>query len=86
MTDRIEDDLPPHSVERTLAGFARPARTHPPRVLILYGSLRARSFSRLLAELLLRDQEPVLSERYSEAKERRAHGALEPALGVAPKE
>ena len=36
--------------------------------------------------LLLRDQEPVLSNRSSEAKERRAHGALKPALGVAPKE
>ncbi len=50
MSDRIDDDLPPHSVASTLASFARPPSTHPPRVLILYGSLRARSFSRLLAE------------------------------------
>lgn len=50
MTDRIDDDLPPHTVASVLAGFARPASTHAPRVLILYGSLRPRSFSRLLAE------------------------------------
>ncbi|MBK9035019.1 MAG: arsenical resistance protein ArsH [Myxococcales bacterium] len=50
MSDRIDDDLPPHTVASTLASLARPASTHPPRVLILYGSLRTRSFSRLLAE------------------------------------
>lgn len=30
--------------------FAPPTATHPPRILILYGSLRARSYSRLAAE------------------------------------
>ena len=50
MSDRIDDDLPPHSVASTLASLAAPAATHAPRILILYGSLRARSFSRLLAE------------------------------------
>lgn len=30
--------------------FATPRATHPPRILLLYGSLRQRSFSRLLAE------------------------------------
>lgn len=30
--------------------FAPPVATHPPRILILYGSLRARSYSRLAAE------------------------------------
>jgi len=30
--------------------MAPPVRTHPPRILILYGSLRSRSFSRLSAE------------------------------------
>ena len=30
--------------------FAPGTATHPPRILILYGSLRARSFSRLSAE------------------------------------
>jgi arsenic resistance protein ArsH len=35
--------------------------------------------------LLLRDHAGVLSSRYSEDKERRIHGALKPALGVAPK-
>jgi arsenical resistance protein ArsH len=29
---------------------AKPASTHPPRILLLYGSLRERSFSRLLSE------------------------------------
>jgi arsenic resistance protein ArsH len=36
--------------------------------------------------LLLRDNVGVLNERYSEEKEKRALGALKPALGVAPKE
>src|SRR5689334_20778243 len=49
MTDRIDDDLPAHTVESTLASFARPAPTHAPRVLVLYGSLREKSFSRYLA-------------------------------------
>lgn len=30
--------------------FAAPASTHPPRILLLYGSLRERSFSRLVVE------------------------------------
>jgi arsenic resistance protein ArsH len=30
--------------------FAKAASSHPPRILLLYGSLRARSFSRLAAE------------------------------------
>ena len=30
--------------------FAGERSTHPPRILLLYGSLRQRSFSRLLAE------------------------------------
>lgn len=47
----IEHTLPPHSVADTLAALAAsPASTHPPRVLILYGSLRDQSFSRYLAE------------------------------------
>lgn len=48
--DRIDDALPPHDPVSTLASFAQHPSTHPPRVLILYGSLRARSFSRYLAE------------------------------------
>ena len=36
--------------------------------------------------LLHRDSVDVLSTRYSEEKERRQHGALESALGVAAKE
>lgn len=48
--DRIEDDLPPHDIERTFATFAKTPSNHPPRVLILYGSLREKSFSRYLSE------------------------------------
>lgn len=54
-------DLPnllPNSVESpTLQHIALPRATHPPRILLLYGSLRARSYCRLLtleAERLLR--------------------------------
>jgi arsenic resistance protein ArsH len=54
MTTRIDDDLPPHSVESVLASFARTPPTHPPRVLVLYGSLREKSFSRYLAEECVR--------------------------------
>jgi hypothetical protein len=32
--------------------------------------------------LLLRDNVAILNTRYSEEKEKRAHGALKPALGV----
>ena len=49
-SDRIDDDLPPHDPISTLATFARSPSTHAPRVLILYGSLREKSFSRYLAE------------------------------------
>lgn len=48
--DLIESDLPDHEPARTLASFARTPSTHPPRVLILYGSLREKSFSRYLSE------------------------------------
>ena len=56
--------------------------THPPRILLLYGSLRERSFSRLVVEesarlleelvkftLLTRDNAEFLVDRYSERKE-----------------
>jgi arsenic resistance protein ArsH len=46
----IEEDLPAHDVASVLASFAGARRTHPPRVLVLYGSLREKSFSRFLAE------------------------------------
>ena len=47
----ITETLPPHSVAQTLDALGIPeASTHPPRVLVLYGSLRVRSFSRFLAE------------------------------------
>ena len=47
-TPNLDDDLLPGIDHDRL--FARPLATHPPRILILYGSLRARSFSRLSAE------------------------------------
>lgn len=46
----IEDDLPPHTVRSVLSELQSEGTTHPPRVLILYGSLREKSFSRYLAE------------------------------------
>ncbi len=42
-----EEQLVPIDQDRL---FAAPELTHPPRILLLYGSLRERSFSRLLAE------------------------------------
>lgn len=46
----IEEDLPNHSVEETLANLGIEGPNHAPRFLLLYGSLRERSFSRFLAE------------------------------------
>ncbi|MFT5456419.1 MAG: arsenic resistance protein ArsH [Myxococcota bacterium] len=49
--DTITDALPPHSVRQTLDDLGIPtASDHPPRVLVLYGSLREQSYSRFLAE------------------------------------
>lgn len=48
--DTIDADLPKHDVPSTVEALAKKLSTHPPRILILYGSLRARSFSRYLAE------------------------------------
>jgi len=42
-----DDLLSPPNLEATLA---RPRATHPPRILLLYGSVRTRSFSRLASE------------------------------------
>lgn len=47
--DTIEQDLPPHSVASTMAELGLSGSDHPPRILILYGSLREVSFSRKLA-------------------------------------
>ena len=54
IADLIETDLPPVDITSTLASFARDKSTAPPRVLVLYGSLRANSFSRYLAEECVR--------------------------------
>ena len=37
----IDDDLPPHSVESVLHELDLRGSTHAPRILVLYGSLRA---------------------------------------------
>ena len=47
--DTIEHDLPPHSVSQVMADLGLKGPDHAPRFLILYGSLRERSFSRFLA-------------------------------------
>lgn len=46
----IEEDLPTHSIESVLAALQLAGSDHPPRVLMLYGSLRQKSYSRYLAE------------------------------------
>jgi arsenic resistance protein ArsH len=48
----IEDNLPQHSVASVIAelGLGPDASTHAPRILMLYGSLREQSFSRMLTE------------------------------------
>jgi len=46
----IEDDLPSHGIASTLASLDVKPSAHPPKILILYGSLRQKSFSRYLAE------------------------------------
>lgn len=55
------DDLPNVMIEAldlpTLDKLGQPRSTHPPRILLLYGSVRQRSYSRFLtheAERLLR--------------------------------
>jgi len=45
----IEADLPDHTVQSTLDAMGISASSHPPRILVLYGSLRETSFSRKLA-------------------------------------
>jgi arsenic resistance protein ArsH len=47
--DPIEADLPPHSVASVARSLGVSGSEHPPRILILYGSLREVSFSRKLA-------------------------------------
>jgi arsenic resistance protein ArsH len=47
--DKAIPNLAPAAFEPVdLAALHRPALTHPPRILLLYGSLRERSFSRFL--------------------------------------
>lgn len=46
----IDDDLPTHDVASVSRELDSRGSTHAPRVLVLYGSLRQQSYSRLLAE------------------------------------
>jgi arsenic resistance protein ArsH len=50
VTSRIDDDLPDHSIDSVLGSLTAPLSAHPPRILVLYGSLRDKSMSRYLAE------------------------------------
>ena len=45
----IDADLPPHTVRSVLDGFDVSRSEAPPRILVLYGSLREASYSRKLA-------------------------------------
>lgn len=47
--DTIDSDLPPHSVHSVGEALAHGPSRHPPRILVLYGSLREVSYSRKLA-------------------------------------
>jgi arsenic resistance protein ArsH len=46
----IEDDLPGHDPDNIVASLDVAQSPHPPRVLVLYGSLREQSYSRFLSE------------------------------------
>jgi len=45
----IDEDLPAHSVKSVMTALGTDGSDHPPRLLVLYGSLREESFSRKLA-------------------------------------
>lgn len=66
----IDDDLPPHDVDSVLSSLEIEPSRHPPRVLVLYGSLREKSYSRLLAEEAVR----VLEAFGAEVQLFRPHG------------
>lgn len=57
-------DLPAHSVESSLRELGLQGSLHPPRILVLYGSLRESSFSRMLA----REVQRVLSQFGAEVR------------------
>lgn len=48
-TPPIDEDLPEHSVASVMDSLGLAGSRHPPKILILYGSLRAISYSRKLA-------------------------------------
>lgn len=67
----IEDGLPQHTVASTLADLGvQGSSDHPPRMLVLYGSLRETSFSRKLAL----ECERVLSAWGAEVRVFHPHG------------
>jgi len=65
----IDDDLPVHGVDKTMAELGISGSTHPPRILVLYGSLREISYSRKLA----RECERVLTAFGAEVRVFDAH-------------
>ena len=66
----IEEDLPKHDVVSTMKSLGIEGSAHPPRILLLYGSLRERSFSRLLVE----EAQRVLNAFGAETQVYRPHG------------
>ncbi|PRQ03405.1 FMN-dependent NADPH-azoreductase [Enhygromyxa salina] len=66
----IDADLPDHTVASTLDALGIQGSDHPPRILVLYGSLREVSFSRKLAL----EVERVLSHFGAEVRVFDPHG------------
>ena len=68
--DTIEADLPPHGVASVMQSLGIEGSDHPPRILVLYGSLREVSYSRKLA----REAGRVLSHWGAEVRVFDPHG------------
>jgi len=62
-------NLPKHTVQNVIAQLNSKYATHPPRILILYGSLRPESYSRKVADLA----EKILTEFGAEVKRYHPH-------------
>ena len=62
-------NLPKHTVQNDIAQLNSEYATHPPKILILYGSLRPESYSRKVADLA----EKILTEFGAEVKRYHPH-------------
>lgn len=60
----MTDYIPDHSLENTINSLNKPLSTHKPRILLLYGSLRAESYSRKA----VKEAEKVLQEFGAETR------------------